>query len=72
MLLPFVGVDSELHIHPTGVSRERWSPEARVREDAKRTLAEDHYRPFIMSAIEKLLPFVESRLLTIGSSDRGA
>jgi hypothetical protein len=62
LFLPFVGVDSELHIFPTGTARERWSAEALAREDAKRIPAEQHYRPMILTAIEKLLPFAEKRV----------
>jgi hypothetical protein len=61
LFLPFVGVDSELHIFPTGTAREMWSVEALAREDAKRILGEQHYAPMILSAIEKLLPFAEKR-----------
>jgi hypothetical protein len=61
LFLPFVGVDSELHIFPIGIARESWSAEALAREDAKRIPAEQHYRPTILTAIEKLLPFAEKR-----------
>ena len=72
LFLPFVGVDSDLHVFPTGPSREHWSAEALAREDAKRIGVEDHYRPMVLIAAHKLLSFAQQRLLTIGSSDRGA
>jgi hypothetical protein len=69
LFLPFVGVDSELHIFPTGRARERWSAGGLAREDAKRMRAEQHYRRMVLTAIEKLLPFAEKRLQSIVEAD---
>jgi hypothetical protein len=69
LFIPFVGVDSELHIFPTGPARERWSPDALAREDAKRIRAERHYSPMILTAIDKLLPFAEKRVQSIVEAD---
>jgi hypothetical protein len=69
LFIPFVGVDSELHIFPTGLARANWSAEGLAREDAKRMRVEEHYRQMILTAIETLLPFAENRLRSMVEAD---
>jgi hypothetical protein len=70
MFLPFVGIDSELHMFPTGNVRERWSSDALSREDKERARLEQHYMPMAVKAIAILLPYSRERLLTHAGADR--
>jgi hypothetical protein len=61
LFIPFVGIDSETDQFPLGEVRELWAPDALVRYDQERELAEQHFRSFAMQSANALLAWVRAQ-----------